>query len=670
MVLPAGINLTLVPRLTSFARTVDLRTLDLSPTDGFVLSRIDGLASGEVIVRATGLDDEDVRESLASLVHHRLVEMPAIPNMSVRSAGSIMPHDLHTRTPGPKVSVVPPSLDSSVKASISGSYAQVSVDRPSARPRAAGSNAPPPPSQSFGQQLPPASPLHPSTFSGPSGRSPSAPPARYNTPTTVAQVHVPPSPIPPPPRSSPMISGATRSPPSRPPPSGPVQVQQPGYVSPGAAASMAAAAPPAAEPYESLDGIDLEPDFRTRIEDLFSSMDTLDYYTLLRVDRSGDKKLIKRAYYELASHFHPDKYFRKNLGAYKAKMEAIFGRFTIAHDTLTSKADRAEYDAYLGIRESVREQETRLSSAQEEIRRAEEEVQRAAQQNVAISVNPPADLRSASIPASPTSTVRPHLPSSPSRTFDAQAAREALARKLLGGAGAGRPSSMGMASVGARVSTVPGAPSAPPGSSGASSGGAAPGTMNPRDAVDALKRRYEERIVDSRSAQVQKYKANAEALLAKGDWAAALNSLRVALSFDPDNAELYALTTSTQKQADEVLSVNYEKQARYEEKAENWREAARSWAKVARARPNEATAHERAANALLRSGGNMREASELAKRAVAIEPQNAGHRATLAAVYIGGGMMLNAKREIDAALQLAPTNPAVLHVARRLKEVG
>jgi hypothetical protein len=39
-------------------------------------------------------------------------------------------------------------------------------------------------------------------------------------------------------------------------------------------------------------------------------------------------------------------------------------------------------------------------------------------------------------------------------------------------------------------------------------------------------------------------------------------------------------------------------------------------------------------------------------------------------VYIGGGMMLNAKREVDAALALAPTHPAVLHVARRLKEVG
>ena len=66
----------------------------------------------------------------------------------------------------------------------------------------------------------------------------------------------------------------------------------------------------------------------------------------------------------------------------------------------------------------------------------------------------------------------------------------------------------------------------------------------------------------------------------------------------------------------------------------------------------------------------MREASELAKRAVSLETRNPMHRATLAGVYIAGGMILNARREVDAALQIAPTHPAVLHVARRLKEVG
>jgi curved DNA-binding protein CbpA len=652
MVLPAGINLTLAPRLTSFARTADLRALDLQPTDGFVLSRIDGQATGETIARTTGLDDEDVRESLAVLIQHRLVEMPATPNIAART-GSIMPHDLQAA----RVSVMPSS-------SISGSYVQVSPDRPSQRPRNPLSNAPPPPppsQPSHQQQAQQARSLKPSTYSGLREQPPqrpnpppsvAPPPPRYDTPTTVAQVNVPrapPTPTPPP-RSAPVV---TRAAPSNPPPSGPL-------VMPGAAGGAGGA--PTSTPYVSTDGIDLEPEFRARVEEVYATLDGLDYYTLLGIDRSADKKIIKRGYYELAANFHPDKYFRKNLGPYKAKMEAIFGRLTIAHDTLTSKADRAEYDAYLGIRETTREQEDRLAGAQEEIRRAEEDLQRSAQQSVAISVNPAAAPPQS--PSSPPPSGRPLAPTSPARSFDAQAAREALARKLLGGAGAGRPSSMGLSA--ARPSSVPGATAGP----GRPSQASIPAQMNPKDAVDALKRRYEATITDSRSAQVQKYKKNAEELIAKGDYAAGLNSLRVALSFDPDNAELYALTMQTQKQADEILSVNYEKQARYEEKADNWREAARSWAKVARARPNDANAHERAANALFRGGGNMREASELAKRAVTLEPQNPMHRATLASVYIAGGMMLNAKREIDAALVIAPTHPAVLHAARRLKEVG
>ena len=40
------------------------------------------------------------------------------------------------------------------------------------------------------------------------------------------------------------------------------------------------------------------------------------------------------AYFELAAHFHPDKYFNKNLGTFKSKMEMLFTRVTEAHVVL------------------------------------------------------------------------------------------------------------------------------------------------------------------------------------------------------------------------------------------------------------------------------------------------------------------------------------------------
>ena len=57
------------------------------------------------------------------------------------------------------------------------------------------------------------------------------------------------------------------------------------------------------------------------------------------MDPSADKKAIKDAYYVLAAEYHPDRYFRKRLGTFKSKMEAVFNRLTVAHDTLTRKAE-------------------------------------------------------------------------------------------------------------------------------------------------------------------------------------------------------------------------------------------------------------------------------------------------------------------------------------------
>ena len=73
----------------------------------------------------------------------------------------------------------------------------------------------------------------------------------------------------------------------------------------------------------------------------------MDHYRVLNVGYEADKKAIKSAYFEVVANFHPDRYFGKNLGSYKQKLESIFKRITEAHDTLTRKEPRAEYDKYL-----------------------------------------------------------------------------------------------------------------------------------------------------------------------------------------------------------------------------------------------------------------------------------------------------------------------------------
>lgn len=81
-----------------------------------------------------------------------------------------------------------------------------------------------------------------------------------------------------------------------------------------------------------------------RVASLYERLPELDHYAILGVAATCEDKEIKRAYFVLAKELHPDRYFRKNIGSYRHKLEAIFARLTTANETLTNKARRAEYD--------------------------------------------------------------------------------------------------------------------------------------------------------------------------------------------------------------------------------------------------------------------------------------------------------------------------------------
>ncbi len=92
---------------------------------------------------------------------------------------------------------------------------------------------------------------------------------------------------------------------------------------------------------------DLDRERRRRVLDIFHRLDDLDHYELLGVPPDADKRSIKKAYYSLAPEVHPDRFYGKELGSFKPKMEAIFGRITIAHDTLVRTERRQTYDELL-----------------------------------------------------------------------------------------------------------------------------------------------------------------------------------------------------------------------------------------------------------------------------------------------------------------------------------
>jgi curved DNA-binding protein CbpA len=394
--------------------------------------------------------------------------------------------------------------------------------------------------------------------------------------------------------------------------------------------------------------VDLEPDFRRQVLLTFRTLNRLDHYALLGLDRTADRKVLKRSYFDLAAKFHPDRYFRKKLGSFKTRMESIFGRVTLAHDTLTDKERRAEYDAYLEEQRRSRGIEELLAEALAEAKRTEERIEREAREQER-------NEGRAAAPASP--PAGPPAPAAPSPAVAAAARRDALARRLLGG----RPPPTGTAPSGAPAPATRPTQGAQP---GARPAGQAPLTAS--EAMNALRRRYEDRVSQAKAAQARKYIKIGDEALASGDAVAAANAFRVALTLSPENADLQRAAQDAQQRADAILAETYARQAGYEEKNGQFAEAARSWARVVKARPGDAAAHERAANAIVKSEGNLHEASRLAQQACALDPSSAPFRVTLANVYIGAGLTLSARRELETAAQLAPHDGTIQALLRRV----
>ncbi|MEZ4301307.1 MAG: DnaJ domain-containing protein [Polyangiaceae bacterium] len=388
--------------------------------------------------------------------------------------------------------------------------------------------------------------------------------------------------------------------------------------------------PPASfDPPEMSEEVDLDLDKKRRILDLFERLDDITYYELLGVPDGADKKVVKGAYYKLAPEFHPDSYFRKNLGSFKPKIEAIFTRLTLAHDVLTVRQRRAEYDAYIEQALQNRSIADALAHAEHEARAVAEAIEQSAR------------------------AVAPEEPSSAHRapvTLDQR--RALLARKLAGqsfGKLAPRPRTGG-----GSVSTPPPPPSDSP--------------EGRRLAGEALRARYEAAKAEALRGRIAAYRAEAEQAIADNDFAKAANAYRVASHLQPEDADLAARCEEVQKMAAGALAAGYLKQAAYEENEGRWADASLSYARAAEGRPDDAFAHERAAHTTIKAGGSARRAVEYARRAVELAPQNPEGHITLARSYLAANFAVSALAELERALASGPLDAQHKAIVAELRD--
>ncbi len=92
----------------------------------------------------------------------------------------------------------------------------------------------------------------------------------------------------------------------------------------------------------SLDeGLDLSLEIQ---EELLAFAGLLDkpYHEVLGVSKDADAREIKKAYFGLSKRFHPDRYFRRNTGAFEGLIETCFKRLLEAYELLSDPNTRAE----------------------------------------------------------------------------------------------------------------------------------------------------------------------------------------------------------------------------------------------------------------------------------------------------------------------------------------
>jgi tetratricopeptide (TPR) repeat protein len=93
--------------------------------------------------------------------------------------------------------------------------------------------------------------------------------------------------------------------------------------------------------------LDITPELQAQILEFSASLDR-PYFELLDVPRDADTKQIKRAYFSLSKVYHPDRYFRANLGDYSERLEQIFRKLVEAYELLSDPNTRAEIERSMG----------------------------------------------------------------------------------------------------------------------------------------------------------------------------------------------------------------------------------------------------------------------------------------------------------------------------------
>jgi hypothetical protein len=417
------------------------------------------------------------------------------------------------------------------------------------------------------------------------------------------------------------------------------------------------------------DGIDVPGEERVAIDHYDKLTQTATFYEILGVAATADRKTIRDAYFALSKRFHPDVYFKRQLGPYRERIDAIFRAFTEAYDVLGNNKHRAQYDKQLaeeGVRvpappvPPMKLTPPAFAIPNPDPRMVTPRPATVSPENVAIKSatvssqpgskhTPPAPFARPVFPEGvvvpdsirgvvEASGPRPMSPPSPSRApgpvdpVARQKALEAMARRLGG-------STTQRTTVSSAVTSNP-LMSTP-----------APAT-NPQAA-------------EERAAKFKAYVARADEAQKTNNLPAALEALKSAQSLQKDDQSIKARIDAISQLISMAQVTEHIEAARQASRDRQFEKAATHWEKAWEGRKEDLTLLLNAADVLSKTREYKR-AAELAQRALGIDPKLTKALVILAISFTESGLKASARSAIENLARLEPTHASLKELREKL----
>ena len=343
----------------------------------------------------------------------------------------------------------------------------------------------------------------------------------------------------------------------------------------------------------------------------------------------SNPKEVRRAYFKKSKKFHPDRHFGKSLGPYKEMLQEIFKQMKAAYTFLKDEGQGKAYSEMVA-------QEMEEAQA---IRQVEQQAERALEEDLELDDGSDRHVR---LEQQQKAAEEVHAKSRQrKKSLRAYSARQALV-KMTG------------AAKGANKQTPAHA-------------------FHKPETQDRLQRRHDDRKrratrltgnLFSRAKRATQFFAQGMTQLEKGQFLAATASLKLAVAYNPDDAEYKRRYEEAIEKSKEVTAENYFKRAIMEESVGRFDAAAVNFIKAAESHDKPVYLR-RAAEASLWSN-ELIKAKEYATKAVQSEPDSVEARIVVGEGLQAAGMRQERTRELQQALKLDPGNSEAKEL---LKEV-